>query len=546
MSDLPERRRQSSGAKDSGSAREGPQSDSPPGKHAPAASHVPGADEPLTADSAARLRWMCYWLLIAVAVGGMTGRIMAVDAVDQYALERYRTSQHLEAKRKELIEAGMEGDELRQQLNVESRRAAQRYRTRRPFLSGNDRSRLVTVRSLVEHGTYEIDKVVDQRGWDTIDMVMHRNRDGEMRRYSSKPPLLATLIAGEYWVIHKLTGETLGTRPYEIGRVLLFSVNVLPLLLAFYLLAQIVERVGTSDWGRMFAMAVFTLGTFLNTFAVVINNHLPGAVSVVIALYAAVRIWWDGERRLRYFALAGFFAAFAATCELPALSFFGLLGLALLFTAPRATLIAGVPAAAVVAAAFFGTNYIAHDSWRPPYMHRSKTNPDDNWYDYTYVDSHGRYRESYWREGNKIGLDRGEPSVARYAFHVTFGHHGIFSLTPVWLLTVAGLALGLASKGDPRLRGLMAFIAALSALCLLFYIFRPLADRNYGGMTSGFRWMFWFAPMWAIGMLPALDRMRSRWLYGLALIMLAASVLSAAYPTWNPWTHPWIYNYWFI
>jgi hypothetical protein len=26
----------------------------------------------------------------------------------------------------------------------------------------------------------------------------------------------------------------------------------------------------------------------------------------------------------------------------------------------------------------------------------------------------------------------------------------------------------------------------------------------------------------------------------LALILLALSVLSAAYPTWNPWTLPWI------
>ena len=541
MSDRPEHGEPGSGATEGGQPRQRPQ-EAQPAEDMTAPPTPPG--EMLDAAGAARLRWMCYWLLIAVAAGGMTGRIMAVDAVDQYALENYRVRQHLAAKREALEAEDIEGEELQRRLNAEARRAAQRFRTRRPFLSGNDRSRLATVRSLVEYGTYEIDQVVDQRGWDTIDMVMHRNRDGEMRRYSSKPPLLATLIAGEYWVIHKLTGATLGDRPYDIGRFLLFTVNVLPLVLAFYLLAQIVERLGASHWGRMFAMAVFTLGTFLNTFAVVINNHLPGAVSITIALYAAVRIWWDGERRLRYFALAGFFAAFAATCELPALSFFGLLGLALLFTAPRQTLIAGVPGAAVVAAAFFGTNYIAHDSWRPPYMHRSKTDPEDNWYDYTYVDSHGRYRESYWREGNKIGLDRGEPSIAKYAWNLTFGHHGIFSLTPVWLLTAAGLVLGWMNRGDPKLRGLMAFIATLSVICLLFYIFRPLEDRNYGGMTSGFRWMFWFAPMWAVAMLPAVDRMRRNWQYALALLMLATSVLSAAYPTWNPWTHPWIYHYW--
>ena len=34
------------------------------------------------------------------------------------------------------------------------------------------------------------------------------------------------------------------------------------------------ERFGTSDWGRLFMMGSATLGTFLTTFAVTINNHI--------------------------------------------------------------------------------------------------------------------------------------------------------------------------------------------------------------------------------------------------------------------------------
>ena len=30
----------------------------------------------------ARLRWGVYWLLIAIATGGIVGRILAVDSVD--------------------------------------------------------------------------------------------------------------------------------------------------------------------------------------------------------------------------------------------------------------------------------------------------------------------------------------------------------------------------------------------------------------------------------------------------------------------------------
>lgn len=79
----------------------------------------------------------------------------------------------------------------------------------------------------------------------------------------------------------------------------------------------------------------------------------------------------------------------------------------------------------------------------------------------------------------------------------------------------------------------------------MFYIgLRPQEDRNYGGMTSGFRWMFWFAPMWLALMIPAADWMGRVWgRQVLALTLLVFSVFSASYPTWNPWTQPWIYNW---
>ena len=132
-------------------------------------------------DQSARLRWGIYLVLIAVAVGNMTGRLLAVNSVDKVG--------------------------AREEL------AAARKSCSGRSLSANDRSRWMTIRSLVEHGTYEIDAIVGQPTWDTIDMVQHRGRDGELHLYSSKPPLLATMLAGEYWLIHRLTGWTLGEQP---------------------------------------------------------------------------------------------------------------------------------------------------------------------------------------------------------------------------------------------------------------------------------------------------------------------------------------------
>ena len=138
---------------------------------------------------------------------------------------------------------------------------------------------------------------------------------------------------------------------------------------------------------------------------------------------------------------------------------------------------------------FFVTNYLAHDSLRPPYAHRAA---GDNWYDYP---------GSYWY-GKRQGVDLGEPSQLRYALHVLIGHHGIFSLTPIWLLSLIGMVVGWGRPGSATTLAEQAVFAA-DGVCLVFYIvLRPEGDRNYGGVCCGFRWMFWFIPLWLLTMLP--------------------------------------------
>lgn len=504
-------------------------------------SDTPGAvrGESAQPDSHAAIRCGAYGLLIAISIGMMIGRIFAVNSVDRIGQENEQVARAVAQRVAAAQKSGHTPDAA--ELDRWQEEARAKINLERPFLSANDRSRWDTIRSLVEHGTYAIDDIVAEPNWDTIDMVQHRGRDGNLHLYSSKPPLLATLLAGEYWLIYHLTGATLGQHPFEIGRAMLISINVVPLWIFFVLLGRLLERWGRSDWGRLYMMAAATLGTFLTTFAVTLNNHDTAAVTTMVAIYAAIQIWYGGRLELRYFFLAGLFAALTASDELPALSLFAVLSLALLWKAPRQTLIAYLPAALLVAAAFFGTNYAAHGSLRPPYMHRSAANPADNWYDFQYTrKSDGRVIDSYWRK--PVGIDKGQPSVAIYALHVLVGHHGIFSLTPVWLLALPGVWLLGRRYG---LRDLALLIAGVTVVCVTFYIgfVKPL-DRNYGGMTSGFRWVFWFAPLWLLAVLPAADWLATeRWRRGLGYVLLALAVLSASYPVWNPWTYPWLTNF---
>lgn len=158
----------------------------------------------------------------------------------------------------------------------------------------------------------------------------------------------------------------------------------------------------------------------------------------------------------------------------------------------------------------------------------------DDWYEYP---------RSYWRTDSRRGVDLGEPSRITYFFHATFGHYGLFSLTPIWILTPLGLAYGCAHGRSFR-RRLAASVALASLVCMAFYIARPEIDRNYGGVSICFRWMLWFTPLWLYSMLPEVDQLSEKWVGRVFLItLLVASVLSMSTSLDSPWQSPWLYRF---
>jgi len=508
-------------------------------------------------------RQQIYTLLIVISAALMLGRIIAVNRTDMQGLQKYRIEQipkTIADKEKRLRAA--ENPPTEEELQADLERTRERELANAtfdlPVFSANDRSRWNTIRVLIEPDMrvqrtvklpeglerietvwYAIDKAQNVRGWDTIDMVKHDLPDdpGVGYLYSSKPPLLPTLMSVPYGLLYwgsdgKLS---LASEPHLVVRIMLVLCNLLPLVFSWFLLAKLIDRFGTTDWGRLFSVAFVCFGTFLSTFVITLNNHLPGVVSITIALYCAVKIVYDKETRWRYYFTAGFFGAFAVACELPALLFFCLLGSWLFCHKPLRVLFGFLPAALLVAGTFFATNYIAHKTFAPAY---SKKYAEDSWYLYEY-ERGGRILQSYWK--SPAGIDKGEPNIGDYVFHSTIGHHGLFSLTPVWVLSFLGLACWLF---DRRYRSLSAIILLTSAVVFAFYMQQPLHERNYGGNTSALRWLFWLAPLWSVSLVATADWFsRHVFFRVIALLCLVVSIMSVSYPIWNPWTMPWTHNF---
>jgi hypothetical protein len=222
-----------------------------------------------------------YAILAAVALGGIVGRIAAVASVDLVVLENRLVD---EAVKREAAAGGpVDAAAVRARIEREKRLV-------RPFLSGNDRSRWLTVRALVERGTFAIEDLVVEPGWDTLDAVVHPDAAGKLHLYSSKPPLLSVIAAAPYWLIHRLTGWTLGDHPFEVGRMLLLVCGAVPFAILLAFTFRSVDMVGSSDWGRLWAAALAACGTLLTTFAIALTNHLPAAAAAAASLWLLLAI----------------------------------------------------------------------------------------------------------------------------------------------------------------------------------------------------------------------------------------------------------------
>lgn len=419
-----------------------------------------------------------------------------------------------------------------------------------PMFSANDRSRWCTVWSLVERGTFQIDEIIKTPGWDTIDKVYI---DGHF--YSSKPALYPIAVAGGYYCLKRGLGWNLLSETHRCVQTLLLLFNLVPFVLSLLVLSQMLERYGRTDFSRLFVFTTAAFGTFLTPFLITLNNHSPAAFTCLLAIQAALRIVADRSPSPRWYIAAGGWSMLTVCNELPAGLLLAWLGLLLLRQSVKKTVIWYSIGALPVLAAFCVSLNVSTGSWMPVYASFGTST-----YNYV-VDG----IPSYWL--NPGGLDRGGDSPAMYLLHCTFGHHGLFSLTPVFALLPAGWILsGLAilrgkSSAEPtdgikldtataseteneiksRFDWVVNWSAALLTIALLGFYLTRTQSYNYGGNTAGLRWAFWLTPIWLLSLLSLMARfLQRRFWKSFAVCLLAINVFSITVPQLNPWQPPWL------
>jgi hypothetical protein len=450
--------------------------------------------------------------------------------------------------------------------------------------SPNDAARWDTIWSLAEWDTYQIfDTKAEAEKWkkpeqyETIDKVARTfDEDGKpvQQMYSSKPPLLPTVAAyivkGMRLVGPPITkdvrGKPMEGTSYRYFKPTLMILNLIPFLIFLVLYKNHLDRTCTTDFSWFVCLIVAAFGSLTTGYLSTLNNHTMAACFAGITLLLLWPIWHEHDRREGWrLALAGLCAGWTAANELPAAAFAVVALLLSLRKAFLSTIVFFLPPLVLVVWAFFYTNHQSFGSYVPAYL-------QPEMYD---------YEGSYWRSDKKSAIDalstpneKGEfvegPRVGQeyaqkikalvkppkegevekpsgffvspiYLLHMTFGHHGVFSMTPIWIFAFFGLLGGLgAERGWEKLS---AFMLLMVVLVTFGFYWAVNTERNYGGFCHGMRWLLWLSPIWLMYLPNVLDRIAHIGFFRFVVwLTVLISVFSVA-DTWaNPWTYSWIHR----
>ncbi len=359
--------------------------------------------------------------------------------------------------------------------------------------SDNTRSRIITVERLVEKGSFAHIAPGDTTPFPlSIDAVMVGDK-----MYSSKPPVYPMLMAGESLLLKLVTGWGFYSHRKDFIRFLTLVNQVIPYMIVLLLAMAMASWYFPERRTLVFLLLFMTVASLPYAYNVTINNHSIAGTSFFMVFYLVWLILYQRKRKTRYYVLTGLLAGLGASTDLPGLVFaVAAIGALYLTDAKKASLAAMLVFAFLALSA--GIYWKLTGSIKPIYLQGSLY----------------RYSGSYWQE--REAFDLLKENKLRYLFHITFGHHGLFSVTPVLLISLWSL-LRTIIKRDWELRPVLIAFAAAALLIFLFVLFRT---GNYGGYAIGMRWFVLFMPILSFASVPLIQFLsQKKW--GLLLLIFA-------------------------
>ena len=382
-------------------------------------------------------------------------------------------------------------------------------------------SRMATVQTLVEQGTFAIDHTLFNNTGDKIFVNGHF--------YSDKTPILSVAAAGAYAILHDVFGlvldpafclpddDPMACRAFGGGEprpTALYWLTVLymgvPSALLIYLFWR--EMIARHTGGVMAAGLAVLLGIAspIAPYSTVFSGHIPAALCLFVGFVLLTR----PATRARLF-WAGAWIGLAANIDLLLTLLVVAFGMWVL--AERRSFLAVFVAGAVIPYAVTSAiNYVAVGSIVPMYL-------DPKAYDFPGAVLHKTPGGTDGFYSLEFGL--------RYAVDMFVGRRGVFAFTPLLLYALAGMWI--AARDRRSMRGLA--IAALAG-SLAFTAYLIARTDNFGGLAWSTRWFVPLAPMLWFYMPFALERRHGRawWaVFAAAAILSVWSVPMGLHDAWQ-------------
>jgi hypothetical protein len=378
--------------------------------------------------------------------------------------------------------------------------------------NANTGSRYATIQALVDQGTFYIDRTQYLRTIDKYKVGDHF--------ISSKPATLPTIGAGIYWVYRELTGKTIARYEGDVVRTVSFftgGIGHILFLIYFYRLCRLLLRRKSSVMVTMAGACFAYLGV---GYATHINELSTAGALGICGLYYAVRIRRERDAKSRHWPIAGLVLGLMPAIDLPAMAITGAIALYLFTFDKKKTLLWFLPALLPGLLVHLALTYYISGSFMPFYFNSAlKT-----------------FKQFYFKQ--PAGIDGLREPKWLYAYNTLLGHHGLFSMTPLYCFSLYEIVRCF------KARRLLAESLVVAASVLAFLVFWIWRSRNYGGWCVGMRWLVPIMPLLLLYFGVWIDRVRiTRLLWVLVLLAFSVSCFNVQdalsspfqYSVWHNW-----------